>query len=276
MKKILVNYADKSFSASQKLNSKSALEVGGFDEVFSFAPEDIDAVFFKENKKLLSEFRGNGYWLWKPYFILRVLEEARDGDWVFYCDSGAFFVDNIDHLIACAERASQDVLVFEIPYIEKEWTKRDAFILMGCDSSKYIDTLQRCSGFVLFRKSKLSIAFAEQWLEYQKDKRIVSDDNNVLGKENYEGFQENRHDQTVLSLLSKKYNLIGLRDPSQLGNEMMKDYKNSPYPQIVVSTRKRNFFTRVVHKIKRTFGLNVYERFEFKQLLLQGMKIDNK
>ena len=263
MKKILVNYADKTFSQAQKLNSKTGLEIGGFDEVRSFSPEDIDEKFYEENQKLLSEFRGNGYWLWKPYFLLKTLNEANDGDYVFYCDAGAVFVDKIDYLVEGVEALQQDVLVFEIPYVEKEWSKRDAFVLMECDSIKYTDTLQRCSGFIVCRKSEFSVSFVSEWLEYQKDRRIVSDDKNVMGKEDYEGFQENRHDQTVLSLLSKKYNLTVFRDPSQLGNAMKQDYANSPYPQIVDSTRKRNFSTRVVHKIKRTLGLDVYKKFQW-------------
>ena len=35
---------------------------------------------------------------------------------------------------------------------------------------------------------------------------------NQLGKENYEGFRENRHDQTVWSLLTKKKNIAPLKD----------------------------------------------------------------
>jgi len=266
MKKILVNYADKTFSQAQKLNAKTGFEIGGFDDVRSFAPEDIDEKFYAENKELLNEFRGNGYWLWKPYFLLKVLEEAQEGDFVFYCDSGAVFSDKIDYLVDVSNTLKQDVLVFEIPYLEKEWTKRDAFILMDCDESQYADTLQRCSGFILCRKSEESMEFVGEWLAYQKDRRIVTDKNNVLAEDNYENFQEHRHDQSVLSLLSKKYNLTAFRDPSQYGNEFMDQYTNSPYPQIVDSTRKRNISTRIVHKIKRMLGLDVYKRFSYDEL----------
>ena len=267
MKKILVNYADKTYNHAQQLNSKSGLGIGDFDEVRSFSPKAIDKEFYEENRELLQEFRGNGYWLWKPYFLLKVLNEVDEGDFVFYCDAGAVFVNSIDYLIECSLKLKQDMLTFEIPYVEKEWTKRDAFVLMDCDTETYTETLQRCSGFVLCRKSNESVAFVEEWLEYQKDRRIVSDDENIMGIENYTGFQENRHDQTVLSLLSKKYELVGLRDPSQLGNTMVDEYKNSPYPQIVESTRKRNISTRVIHKIKRSLGLDVYKQYDLQKLV---------
>ena len=263
MKKILVNYADKTYSTAQKLNAKTGLEIGGFDEVRSFSPSDIDKTFYNENRELLNEFRGNGYWLWKPYFILKVLHEVEEGDFVFYCDAGAVFVDKIDYLIERSESLKQDILVFEIPYVEKEWTKRDAFILMGCDEKKYTDTLQRCGGFILCRKSKSSIQFLEEWITYHRDRRIVTDDENVMGKDNYPNFNEHRHDQSILGLLSKKFNFIALRDPSQFGNGMMKEYENSPYPQLVESTRKRNFSTRIIHFIKRQLGLDVYKKFSW-------------
>jgi len=40
--------------------------------------------------------------------------------------------------------------------------------------------------------------------KYSTDKRIITDDPNTQGLPNYKGFIDNRHDQTVLSLLIKK------------------------------------------------------------------------
>lgn len=45
-------------------------------------------------------------------------------------------------------------------------------------------------------------------LEKVQDSRIVSDSENVMGLPNYEGFIDNRHDQTVLSLLAKNGGLF--------------------------------------------------------------------
>ncbi len=61
-----------------------------------------------------------------------------------------------------------------------------------------------------------------------------------MGLPNYEGFIDNRHDQTVLSLLAKKWGIIPFRDPSQWGNDY--NYANdiivrSSYPQIFDSHR---------------------------------------
>jgi len=62
-----------------------------------------------------------------------------------------------------------------------------------------------------------------------------------MGKPNYKEFIDHRHDQSIFSVLTKKYNLLAYRDPSQWGNEDIKTYKSTSfYPQIIVSTRQRN------------------------------------
>lgn len=43
----------------------------------------------------------------------------------------------------------------------------------------------------------------KEWLELAEDKRIITDDPNVLGKENYEGFRENRHDHIIFFFVQK-------------------------------------------------------------------------
>ena len=59
----------------------------------------------------------------------------------------------------------------------------------------------------IYKKSNISEIFLEKLLYYSQDKRIITDDPNTLGFPNYDGFIENRHDQTVLSLLIKKFRL---------------------------------------------------------------------
>ena len=71
------------------------------------------------------------------------------------------------------------------------------------------------------------MAFVTQWLAYAQDSRAITDDANALGAPNYKDFHENRHDQSILSLLAKKWNLTTYPDPSQSG-----DGQNRPYPSV--------------------------------------------
>ena len=239
-KKILINYANEAFRESQILNSKTGLEVGGFDKVIEYSPKDIDKKFYEKNKHILTQMRGAGYWLWKPYMILKTLnrKDVKFGDYIFYSDSGAYFIDSIDHLIPLCKKYRQDIIVFSRKnhLIERNWVKRDALILMDMDREEVLNSAQVGATFILIKKSKFSVNFFEEFLHYAQDERIITDSPSTLGKE-HKGFKENRHDQSIFSLLCKKYNLRYFRFPFQDGNEIVHLFEDK-YPQILVLTRK--------------------------------------
>lgn len=251
---ILINYANDVFRESQKRNSIAGKEVGLFDEVISYSPKDIDAEFFNRNKRILQQKRGNGYWLWKPYFIKKTLEAAKYGDFVFYCDSGSYFIRPVTPLIDRSIATGQEIIVFDLTYLEREWTKRDAFILMDCDSEKYSESIQRLGSFSLWKKSPFTMNFVDEYLRYAQDERIISDMENQCGYPNYPEFKEHRHDQSIFSLLTKKYDLKAYRDPSQFGNGEIQRYPNSEYEQLIEHTRMRSkkvpFILTMMDKIK--------------------------
>jgi len=251
--KILINYANVDFRKSQKLNTITGKKVGLFDKVISYSPKDIEPEFFERNKKILSQKRGNGYWLWKPYFIKKSLEVLNFGDFLFYCDSGAYFIKPITPLIDISLDCGQDIIVFELSHLEKIWTKRDAFILMDCDSPKYSESKQRLASYSLWKKSRFTMDLIHEFLCYSQDERIITDLENQCGHPNYPEFDENRHDQSIFSLLTKKYDLDAYRDPSQYGNELKQFYPNSQYEQLIQHTRERGvpFLHKAIRKIQR-------------------------
>ena len=263
--KIAINYSDENFRKAQQLNSKTAYKNGKVDKVIEYSPSSIDKDFKEQYNKILQCKRGGGYWLWKTYIIKRTLDEMEWGDYLFYCDSGAFYCNKIDKLIECLEQNNTDILAFEIPLIEKQWTKRDCFILMECDSEEYFNTNQRIATYILFKKTERVINFVNEYLNYCSDERILTDLENSQGIENYEGFIDHRHDQSVFSLLTKKYNIPGYKEPSQYGYRpweyfkdmrlyRQNDYQNSKYSRIVISYRKANPYKFLIkEKIKDLF-----------------------
>jgi len=246
---VLINYANNLFKKSQKINSETGKHYGSFNKIISYHPNDIDSDFKTKNKKILKQKRGNGYWLWKPYFIKKTLESLNWGDFLFYCDSGSYFINPITDLILLSLKKEQDIIPFESSHIEGEWTKRDAFILMDCDEVKFHNTNQRLGGFILIKKTPLSIKFVENWLDFAQDERILTDMDNKSGIENFPDFKEHRHDQSIFSLLTKKYGFNAFRDPSQYGIPMKHLYPDSDYEQIVVLNRMRQ--DRVYIRIKK-------------------------
>lgn len=224
-----VNYGNNKWKRAQKMNTKHAIKYGKVDKVISFSDKDIDSDFREKNKKILTQKRGNGYWLWKPYFVKKALDLIKVGDYLLYTDSGSCCINDIHILIDYMEKDKNDIMLFSLNYKEKKYAKRDAFILMGCDSKKYYDTIGCMAGFILLKKTERTEKIITEWLHYSQDYRIITDAPNECGKPNYDSFVENRHDQTVLSLVCKKNNCKFYRDASQYGNEIIKE---GEYPQI--------------------------------------------
>lgn len=199
---------------AQRVLTKTAVEVGGFDKVIAFSPQDLDSNFVRKNERVLKQGRGVGYWLWKPYIIQKTLAALGPDDVLFYCDAGAFFIQPIDPYMEIMYKTGQSLIPFFIPHhIEKHWTKRDAFILMDCDTPAYSHTQQRIGGVHLWRRSAFTLRFVAEWLRYTEDRRIITDMPNQYGQPNYPDFREHRHDQSILSLLTKKYGLTAYKPP---------------------------------------------------------------
>lgn len=239
----LINYADENYIRAQRFNTMMAKRHGA-DEVIEYGPKNIDLDYRKRNASIWNAARGGGYWIWKPYIIIKALEKLSEGDYLFYMDSGAFLDDDIHLLINEMEAQETDIMLFEVPYLERHFSKRDAFILMDCEMPEYTETKQRLAGFVLLKNTDRAQRFVREWLNYCQDERIVTDNPNVMGKENYEGFRDNRHDQTVLSLLSKKWGIAAFRDPSELGDEKLEEFdrdvlERSPYKRVIHLHRNR-------------------------------------
>lgn len=251
-KRVLINYANHKFKKEQKKNSLSGKKTGGFTKVVSYGPEDIDKSFYLKNKKILSEERGGGYWLWKPYFIQKQLRELNIGDYLFYCDSGSYFIRNIEGLIKSLESANQDIMPFDTTHKERTWTKKDAFLLLECDKPEFAESNQRRASFLLLKKSQASIEFIDEWLSLAQDERLITDIDNTLGSDNYAGFEEHRHDQSIFSLLTKKKKFQVFRNPARSKNSLITQYPNSDYKQIIEHTRLMgSFFTQRKNALKR-------------------------
>lgn len=210
-KRLLISYANDAYKKAQQLLSKSAKKAG-FTELIEYGPEDVDGGFRAEHKDIFSIARGNGLWLWKPYLILKTLRNLHDGDIVFYCDSGACFFRSAAPLLKIAD--DSNIWVSVQPLVEKQFTKKVCFEKMNLCGNIYSDTPQILGGYLAFKKTDFAVSFVKEWLEYCCDFELLSP---AKKDEEYNGFYSHREDQSILSLLVKKYSIKAYSDPSQYG-----------------------------------------------------------
>lgn len=216
---IAITYANEKYAKAAKLNVKTAKRTGKVDMALVYSPKDIEESFKKNHETILGYEKGNGYWLWKPYFIKRTLESMNEGEILIYTDSTIIYKEEAKKLVNAMEESHVDKMVFLLgkEYVDANYTKRDTFILMESDEEKYYATPQVNAAMIVFRKNEANMEFCAEWLKYASDERILTDIPNTCGKENYPGFLVHRHDQSVLSLLAKRHDSVFFVDPSQWG-----------------------------------------------------------
>ncbi len=207
----LVSYAGRSvYRIRQRLLGRSALASGAAQEVVEWnRPKLLAHGFARRCPSISLSEPGGGYYAWKPYIIEAELQALRDGDWLFYCDVGRVYpiklIDRpVARLIRWAEERGQSCLPgVLIPWHGdmKKWTKRDAFVLTGCDEPRFHDAIPVQASFSLWKACEESRQLATDWMNWCSDRRLVSDDANTCGKDNFDGFVEHRFDQCLLSLL---------------------------------------------------------------------------
>lgn len=209
-----ITFATPEFISYAEENVKSALEVGKFDTSTIYTMDDIDEYFKVKNAHLFKHNRLAGYCIWKPYIIFKKLLEIDENDILCYNDSRYIWRTDVKNMENQILKNKNIGLYANKPnssfHIEKNYTKGDAFLLMNIPNGKIRDvfknTIQVWAGFVLLRKKFNPLRFIGEWLTYSQDYRIITDSETVF-EPNDETFIENRHDQTILSLLSKKWGL---------------------------------------------------------------------
>lgn len=205
--------ATENYMPSAVFQLETAKNKGKVDRVICYnVDRDIDDVFKEKNRALLESGQGRrkGYYLWKSYFVDKAVKSIEYGDYLIYMDAAGFYYKRSVHeIISYMENNNIEMIVSrKYKCLEKHWTKRDVFVYMNCDSEKYWNQYQCMSGFFVAKKTKKLEMIVEEWLKYSQDARIISDAPNTCGKENYEGFVENRHDQSIFSLLMTKYDIV--------------------------------------------------------------------
>jgi hypothetical protein len=211
--KYFINYANNGFQQGQQLALDAAKSFGF--EVKGYSVSDLDSDFVQKNNKILSISRGAGYWIWKPYIILDMLSKMQDGDYLMYMDSGARLHKDPDLLFKMINH--KGIITFSLGIaIQSQFTKGDAFfkVCKDGDFNQFKDSKHMLASFLILKKCDYSVWFINEWLRYCLDEDIVTDKDNIY-QENCTNFIENRHDQTVLSLLTYKHDIMYLPDICQ-------------------------------------------------------------
>lgn len=187
-----------------------ALATEFFDKV-SVVSDDSDPIFnsfySKHRNFVESHKRGYGYWLWKPFIVLEYAKRLRSGDTIFYCDIGCEFSlagrERFNNLVSLSKH--QPIVAFEAGarLFEHQWSKP---ALLDYLSVPTVDcnSPQIAATFFFIQVNSFTLALLEEWYYIctLDDCKFLVDDNDIAID-----YIEHRHDQSIFSLLLKKYKI---------------------------------------------------------------------
>lgn len=181
----------------------------GIDHIINYDRSHlVTTEFYTKYKHILDLPRGAGYWLWKPFYVWHTLNQVQEDDLVIIIDSDHFVKHKDIMQMINDQMDPRGVFITHLDYHKnRRWVKRDCFVLTGCDEEKYWDGYHVEAGKCAYRKNDFVLNFVKEWLDYACNENIITDLPNICGKPNLPEFQDHRHDQSVLALMSLKYDI---------------------------------------------------------------------
>jgi len=210
-----------------------------FNSITAYGPEQISQNFYNKHKNVFEQKRGGGYWIWKYDIILQKLNEINDNDILVYTDCGCTInkdgKNKFYEYIKMLNESPYGIISLQMNYIEREWTTKELFNILDIDlDSEIAKSGQYTAAILIMKKSNHLMQILNKCIEIiDKDNKLITDFYNNNNQESY--FKENRHDQSILSLVRKKYNSIVINDYNDSWNNINDENKNIPF----IATRKK-------------------------------------
>ena len=220
---ILVAFATNDLKKSIKRFETQAKNSKFYNQINIFTPRNLSN---KINEKLnsilrMKKKRGYAYWYWKPLILMELIKKLSDGDIIHYLDIG-FHINHLsskrfEEYINIINNKNSWLLAFqykdmknknfdEIDFPKREeykYTKGDIFEYFKCINNQEIThTPQFSAGNFMIKKHEKSITFLSDWIKVFENKFELIDDTPSKTK-NFINFIENRHDQSIFSILCK-------------------------------------------------------------------------
>ena len=149
--------------------------------------------------------RGYGYWSWKPFLVLKMLNRVEEDDVLLYIDgrTGAPIDRRIDWFDQFLSDNEYLIAAWQMNHKEYAWTSGDLFYEFSLEqNSKEAESGQYAATFFALRNTKQIRQLVKRWYEVVWYKSHLCRDEKSL-KKCHPDYVENRHDQSVFSLLVK-------------------------------------------------------------------------
>ncbi len=213
-----ITYGNSEFNNAKERICKEVKATMWFDTITAYGVDDLSTDFKKKFGNILQQRQGGGYWIWKPYIIKKKLDEINDNDILIYLDAGCTInprgKKRFDEYIKMVDSSEEGIISFQMHHIEKNWTVKEIFEYFNVSMESNIACSgQIIGGVMVIKNNENARNIFTKALQCLHDNPLLF--TNHYNNNNQEScFNDNRHDQSVLSLLRKIYGSILLKDES--------------------------------------------------------------
>ena len=245
-----VSYGDDNFQGSKDRIKSEAEAMKCFDgQIKIYGPDDLSADFKKAVGSALNAARGGGYWLWRPYILNDIFSKMKENDYVLFADAGCTLqpagIPRLKEYIAMiSPESGKSVLCMRlIGSQQKVWTTTAIFDYFNIPIESEIGNAnQILGGFQMYRKCPESLAVLQKMYEIATTRPdLFSDEHNEESKKKNPVFQDNRHDQAVLTMVIQiePYKNTSVIIDEEIESEYGRPDKSFYSTKPVIATRKK-------------------------------------
>lgn len=196
---------------------QQAKTTGYFDKTIFYGEEYLknDKDFWsKHSDFILNNKKGYGYWIWKPYIIKKTMENMKEGDILLYLDGGCeigegngrYGKNHTSNMLDYFEYVKNDKIIGTYTCVEKNWNKMDLLIHLDMQNDDSINKSQHQAGALMLYVCEKTEWLVNLWYNTGCNYHLIDDSPSI--NPNLSCFKEHRHDQSIFSLLTKKYKIF--------------------------------------------------------------------
>ena len=206
---VTVAFGDIQYRDGQNFLNQKAKELG-VNSIRISEKEILDSDLYKDYKEneWMSSKDKYGWCAYKPYFLLKLMNELPEGDRIALFDTVDIFHPQLFQYIDTVLGDNDPCLLVCGNSINKSQTKRDCFVYMDCDEEDYWNSRQLEAGVTFWRVCDKAKSILAEWLEWCLDERVNGDEtsfSNEVEFPEFHGFCGK--DQSILTNLAVREGL---------------------------------------------------------------------
>ena len=173
-------------------------------ETIIFPKSKICPEFINQHSEIFKHEKGGGYWLWKPFIILKTLQTIEENSYLFYSDTKYHFVEPFEDLVQFDQDAG--IVIWknkpnEYSYFMKVYCKDN--VLQNYPEMK--EKFMCWAGAMILKNTSKTRMIIKEWLEMCCNVEYITDSPCLS---NGPDFVDHRHDQALLSIVLHNHNIV--------------------------------------------------------------------